>query len=81
MKNNYYKEKEIKHNKTNEENFFKYYFENDAKKNNLDIIYYYDPLNISSINQTLNLDYLKRIFKNDNFKQKFIDCMENEFVP
>lgn len=80
LKNQYYKKHNLKHNKTHEENFFNDYFLKHSEENDMNIIQYYDPLNISSINQTLNLDYLKRIFQNQNFKKDFLECMNNDFL-
>lgn len=80
LKGNYYKTHNLKNKKSSEEKFFEHYFLEEARRNDLDIILYYDPLNISEIKQTLNIEYLKRIFREDQFRKDFFEAIDRDFL-
>ena len=57
--------------------FYDYYFLKLSQKLNIGIDQFYDPLNNKNGPKTLNHDYIKLIFKSQEFKQDFLEYLES----
>jgi len=57
--------------------FYEYYFHELAKSLNIPIEHFYDPLNYKKSLKTLNQEYIKLIFKSQEFKKDFMDYINS----
>ena len=80
LKNKYINENNFRKNKKSIESFYKFYFEDLAKKLNISLNSFYDPLNHKegSKQKSLNFKFLKLVFCSKKFKNdffKYLNCI------